>query len=358
MSVQRETLVSRKPPALAVIAVTIAVLACNMPALRQAAPTAPVQTVAAPPETPTPEPAEAVALDPCSLLTRAEVEAALGTPLGSDAANQLAACAYTAPGMALSLSAAQGEDAKGWLLAGLDLILLFLGDEQATQMREDIVANASSLSVGEVVRQSLPIYEIIGYQFQAASELGSEAFWGWSELGGGMLLVVEGETYLGVGVQGMGQDAARAAAVGLAGLVRGRLSARFTVPVEGEIHVEVTLPPIDVTLVPALTPEPVSAQIVSVECGPGLALNLHIQITSQTGILSYTIWSTWGGGGDIEQSFSPPLPTAIDETLVFEHENVDPEARNHQVGLSVVVEGVAEPVYAYGSEPSGRCPGH
>src|SRR3972149_8468600 len=175
MNVQRESLVLRNPPFLTLIAVTIAVLACNMPLLG-GTPASPVQTAegppAAPPETPTPEPAEAVALDPCSLLTRAEVEAALGTPLGSDAANQLAACAYTAPGMALSLSAAQGEDAKGWLLAGLDLILLFLGDEQATQMREDIVANASSLSVGEVVRQSLPISEIIGYQFQAASELG------------------------------------------------------------------------------------------------------------------------------------------------------------------------------------------
>src|SRR3972149_5046471 len=102
MSVQRENLVSRNPPALAVIAVPIAVLACNMPALRQAAPTAPVQTVAAPPETPTPEPAEAVALDPCSLLTRAQVEAALGTPLGSDAANQLAAHPSSAPGMAPS----------------------------------------------------------------------------------------------------------------------------------------------------------------------------------------------------------------------------------------------------------------
>src|SRR3972149_12162628 len=89
MSVQRETLVSRNPPPLAVIAVTIAVLTCKMPALRQAAPTAPVQTVAAPPETPTPEPAEAVALDPCSLLTRAEVEAALGTPLAAEPATRL-----------------------------------------------------------------------------------------------------------------------------------------------------------------------------------------------------------------------------------------------------------------------------
>lgn len=100
------------------------------------------------------------------------------------------------------------------------------------------------------------------------------------------------------------------------------------------------------------------AQIVSVECGSGLALYVHIRITSEAGISSYSVWSTWGGGGQIDQTFSDPLPKVIDQVIVHEHASLDNVDRLHQVGLRVTTPDSAQPIYTYALEPDGRCPGH
>jgi hypothetical protein len=100
------------------------------------------------------------------------------------------------------------------------------------------------------------------------------------------------------------------------------------------------------------------AQIVSVECGSGLTLRVHIQITNEAGIRSYSVWSTWGGGGEIERTFSAPLPTVIDEVVIHEHVFPDSVDRSHQVGLRVTTPDNAQPIFTYAMEPGGRCPGH
>ena len=108
---------------------------------------------------------------------------------------------------------------------------------------------------------------------------------------------------------------------------------------------------------PAPTAAPVS--IGKVECLADLTVRIHIQIASETGIVSYQVWSTWGGGGDTQRVFTTPLPDHVDEVIEFSHVMVDPEAsRIHQFGLSVVMSGVAVPILTYALEPDGRCPGH
>ena len=111
------------------------------------------------------------------------------------------------------------------------------------------------------------------------------------------------------------------------------------------------------TPTPSDTPTPI-AQIVGVDCGTGLTLYVHIRITSESGISSYSVWSTWGGGGQIDQTFSPPLPTFIDEIIVHTHDILDPVDRQHEVGLKVTTPDSSQPIFAYALEPGGRCPGH
>ncbi|HLC01585.1 MAG TPA: hypothetical protein VJK02_00980 [Anaerolineales bacterium] len=153
-------------------------------------------------------------------------------------------------------------------------------------------------------------------------------------------MVIDGQTYAAAGLVGVNDEtAARAAAVELATLAQARLPARFTVPAAGEIHFELNQPTAETT------PESVRAEIASVECGPGLSLNIHIRITSESGILSYSIWSTWGGGGAIDRTFTEPLPTSVDEVVVHPHGLADPEARNHEVGLSVDSPTNLDPLY-------------
>ena len=118
-----------------------------------------------------------------------------------------------------------------------------------------------------------------------------------------------------------------------------------------------TLTPTTISILSASTPTPM-AQIVSVECGSGLSLYVHIRITNETGISSYSVWSPWGGGGQIDQAFSAPLPKVIDEVVVHEHAFPDSVDRSHQVGLRVTTADSAQPIYTYAMEPGGRCPAH
>jgi tetratricopeptide (TPR) repeat protein len=108
---------------------------------------------------------------------------------------------------------------------------------------------------------------------------------------------------------------------------------------------------------PLRTSTPI-AQIVSVECGSRLTLYVHIRIANESGISSYSVWSTWGGGGEIDQTFSSPLPTVIDQVVEHTHAILDPVDRQHQVGLKVTIPDSTQPIYTYALEPDGRCPGH
>ncbi len=121
------------------------------------------------------------------------------------------------------------------------------------------------------------------------------------------------------------------------------------------------------TASPSTTPEAESpnpssttvVRIVGVECLTGQTVRIHFEIRSETGIESYGLWSTWGGGGDFNEDLTAPLPTEIDQTVEFTHAIVDPEpSRVHQFGLVGQLVGVADPIITYANEPDNRCPGH
>jgi hypothetical protein len=100
-----------------------------------------------------------------------------------------------------------------------------------------------------------------------------------------------------------------------------------------------------------------SARILNVQCGPGQTVYIDIQITSQVGIQYYALWSTWGGGGEIETPFTHPLPQKVREVIPFTHQLIDPFPREHEFGLRVIL-GNGKELWDYRSEPGGRCPGH
>lgn len=112
---------------------------------------------------------------------------------------------------------------------------------------------------------------------------------------------------------------------------------------------------------PATDPPPSVAPIAIalVECLQGQTVRLTVHIEHEAGIVSYQVWSTWGGGGETTRSFPTPYRTVIDETLEFTHALIDPEPeRIHQFGLAVTVAGIADPILTYQVEPGNRCPGH
>lgn len=99
-------------------------------------------------------------------------------------------------------------------------------------------------------------------------------------------------------------------------------------------------------------------RILDVECLTGQTVSIHFEIRSETGIEAYGLWSTWGGGGQIDEELSAPLPMEIEDTVEFTHAMVDPEPRVHQFGLYAEMVGVADPILTYEIEPDNRCPGH
>jgi hypothetical protein len=116
------------------------------------------------------------------------------------------------------------------------------------------------------------------------------------------------------------------------------------------------------TLTPTdtITPTPVvSAEIADLACGQGLSVLVHVRVNSPAGIASYQVWSTWGGGPAVGQTYGRDgYPSAIDETVTLTHDIVDPVDRPHEIGLAVVVPGQSDPIYTYAMEPGDRCPGH
>ncbi len=111
------------------------------------------------------------------------------------------------------------------------------------------------------------------------------------------------------------------------------------------------------TALPSPTLPPIG--IIGVECLTGQTVSLHVWITTEAGIPSYALWSTWGGGGDTTRSFPTPYTTHIDEVVEFTHALKDPEpGRIHEFGLAVTLVGVPDPIIVYAMEPENRCPGH
>jgi YVTN family beta-propeller protein len=243
----------------AVLLAVLAISGCNLSTQATATP-APTLT---PSHTPTQAPL--VELDLCSLLTVQQVEETVGSAVSASTDQGIANCTYSSSdGMqpiSLSVSAAQGEDAKTLTLAGLQIVLLFGGDEATLQAFQSLAENAETLSVWEVVQGTFEIFEGFGYQIEPASTFGEQALWGWSEPGIGTLVIVEGETYLSFNITGLEHAEARRAAENLAPSALEALPERFSVPTSGEISMQASVDFTDEES--TSTPEAMAVQPVS-----------------------------------------------------------------------------------------------
>jgi hypothetical protein len=218
----------------------------------------PTDTLAPSTSTPTP-------LDPCSLVTKAEAEAVLGGPAQNRPPSGFADCTYVLSSGTkyLVVGAAQGDQARDLTLRNDSLMVIFIADEQVRSTFEGMQAKSATLTVKDVVSQSVPFYEGVGYTVEPVAGIGDVAFWAvLHKVNAGVLVVVKGDVYLYVNLAGVEPGPAREAAQNLARQVLGRLPPRFTVPLPSEIRIEVTvaLPTVEVQftttilLPPAPTP--------------------------------------------------------------------------------------------------------
>jgi YVTN family beta-propeller protein len=179
-----------------------------------------------------------VVLDLCTLLTEAEAQQAMGVAVESSADMGVANCTYSAIGTELpqsvSVSSAQGMEAKTLNLVGVQLILAFAPDQSALGALSELVDNAENLSVWEIVQGTIDFQEELGSQVSPVEELGPQALWLWNPAEYGTLMVVEEETYLSFNVFGFDAEEARRIALELAPIAQPRIPASFTVSTSGE----------------------------------------------------------------------------------------------------------------------------
>jgi hypothetical protein len=101
------------------------------------------------------EPEEMVVLDLCSLLTEEEVAKVLTVEVTASDEMGFANCSYTSADPTLpysvSVSSAQGIEAKELNLVGVQLLLAFAADADALEPINQLVENAEDLSVWEIV---------------------------------------------------------------------------------------------------------------------------------------------------------------------------------------------------------------
>jgi streptogramin lyase len=220
-------------------AILISLLAaCNAPTSEEAMRGQVEGTPAKP--TPMPEePQEIVILDLCTLLTEDEVAQVLGLEVTSSDEMGVANCTYTSSDPSLpynvSVSSAQGIEAKELNLVGIQLLLAFAPDPGALESISQLVENAEALSVLEVVQGVIEFQDEIGAEVTPVDALGENTQWIWNPMGNyGTLMLVEGDTYLSFNMLGMEEANGREVAIALAPLAKERLPAAFTVSTTGE----------------------------------------------------------------------------------------------------------------------------
>ena len=212
--------------------------ACNAPTAKE-----PVRgQVEVTPAKPSPvpeQPEEMVVLDLCTLLTEDEVGQVLGVTVTASDEMGFANCSYTSsdPSMpySVSVSSAQGIEAKELNLVGIQLLLAFAADADALESMSQLVENAQAMSVWEVVEGVIQFQDDLGADVSPVADLGDQAWWIWTEMGAyGTLMWVEGETYLSFNMMGMEEPDAREFAIALAPPAKDRLPIAFTVSTSGE----------------------------------------------------------------------------------------------------------------------------
>jgi hypothetical protein len=185
------------------------------------------------------EPEEIQVLDLCTLLSEGEVGEVIGVEVTASDEMGVANCTYASsdPNMpySVSVSSAQGIEAKELNLVGVQLLLAFAADPDALEEITQLVENAADLTVWEVVEGVVNFQEGLGSVITPVTELGDQARWIWSPMVGyGTLMWVEGETYISFNMMGMEESTSRDSAVELAPIAKERLPGAFTVSTSGE----------------------------------------------------------------------------------------------------------------------------
>ncbi len=182
-------------------------------------------------------PEEVQELDLCSLLSEETVSEVLGEPVDASDAAGLASCTYLASGdslVSLSISAAQGEDAKALTVMGLQLATMFGGPEGVMEQMAVLMEELPGLTVWDVVWQTFEILTELGYQVELTDEFGDRALWGSAPPITTLVLVRE-DTYLSLNLVNLDENAARQILSELLPLAEQNLPERFTVSMSGQI---------------------------------------------------------------------------------------------------------------------------
>jgi virginiamycin B lyase len=223
------------------LVVTGLILASMACALQGSATTSPSETEAVSIE---PAAVTPTHLDLCTLLSAAEVSDALGQEVEVQPGLQTGACSFAtssgAQPKSVSVSAAQGSQARDLIQMAASLGLLFGGDAASMQIAEDLQANAASMSLTEVVDKANMLLAPLGYVYSPADVDGAQGTWGWNPLGAGSLQRVSGDTYLAVSVVGLEEPAAKALTESLLTLAAARLPAAFTIDLAESMQIQFT----------------------------------------------------------------------------------------------------------------------
>lgn len=172
--------------------------------------------------------------DPCNLITQAEAEALLGGPVQGDTFGIAAAfggCYYGLQDGSknVTVGALYDEDARGLLMLGAGMALIS-DDESIKAAATDLLARAATMSLDQIMDEMMtnPVWqsEADDPTPEAVPGVGDTAYWTWVEADlEGEFLVVSGDQYVSVGIDGFDEATARANGQQLAETALDRLPA-------------------------------------------------------------------------------------------------------------------------------------
>jgi glutamine cyclotransferase len=265
---------SRRP----VMLITAVVLLSSLAAC--GAPTSPAQATEPlasepPPSTataiPPTEPPERVQLDPCSLLSAAEVEPILGGPVQVQPAIGTGGCSYVlstgdmATMTQLALTAAQGAEAKTLTLLGIGFLAGFSGDPNLGAEFEALNEELPDLSLLELINRLADLLQgtdVDVKRIDAPDGGGVWLLYQTEAYAQGTLILVRGDEYVSLTQIGGDMTNASSRLTGLGEIVFDRLPANFYLLDEdgdGSFSIELGGEADESTEEPTVTEEPPEA---------------------------------------------------------------------------------------------------
>ncbi len=184
----------------------------------------------------TPEPADRIQLDPCSLLTEDEVAEVLGGPVSMQPAQGMGGCGYMLQSedpsvmTQITISAAQGAEAKAFSMLSISLFASFSGDPNLMAEVEALNQDLPDRTLTDIFQQMGGIFEETGMQVTQIDEPEESGLWLLYEsefYSQGSLMLVRGEEYTSLTQIGGDMASAPAQLTSLAHLMFDRLPPAF-----------------------------------------------------------------------------------------------------------------------------------